>query len=27
MLEELQLGLKPKQTFELDESFFNQFTK
>jgi hypothetical protein len=27
MLEELQLGLKPKQTCELDESFFDQFTK
>jgi restriction system protein len=25
MLEELQLGLKPRQTFELDESFFDQF--
>lgn len=27
MLEELQLGLKPRQTFELDESFFDQFAK
>ena len=27
MLEELQLGLKPKQTYELDAAFFNQFTK
>ncbi|MEO8010989.1 MAG: restriction endonuclease, partial [Dokdonella sp.] len=27
MLEELQLGLKPKQTYELDESFFSQFAK
>jgi restriction system protein len=25
MLEELQLGLKPRQTYELDESFFKQF--
>lgn len=25
MLEELQLGLKPLQTFELDKSFFDQF--
>lgn len=27
MLEELQLGLKPKQTYEVDSSFFNQFAK
>lgn len=27
MLEELQLGLKPRQTYELDESFFSQFEK
>jgi len=27
MLEELQLGLKPKQTYELDASFFSQFAK
>jgi restriction system protein len=27
MLEGLQLGLKPRQTFELDESFFDQFAK
>jgi restriction system protein len=27
MLEELQLGLKPRRTYELDESFFSQFTK
>lgn len=27
MLEELQLGLKPRQTYELDESFFGQFAK
>jgi len=25
MLEELQLGLKPKQTYELDQTFFSQF--
>ena len=25
MLEDLQLGLKPRQTYELDESFFGQF--
>ena len=27
MLETLQLGLKPKQTYELDGSFFSQFAK
>lgn len=27
MLEELQLGLKPKQTYEIDAGFFNQFAK
>jgi restriction system protein len=27
MLEELQLGLKPKQTYELDAAFFKQFAK
>ena len=27
MLEELQPGLKPKQTYELDAAFFNQFAK
>lgn len=27
MLEELQLGLRPRQTFELDASFFNEFKK
>ncbi len=27
MLEELQLGLKPRQTYEIDESFFSQFAK
>ena len=27
MLERLELGLKPKQTYELDESFFDEFRK
>jgi len=27
MLERLELGLKPKQTFELDQSFFDEFKK
>ena len=27
MLEQLELGLKPQRTFEVDASFFDQFAK